>query len=186
MDTLTALTSRVSIGRLVAPAPAGAVLDSLFRAALRAPDHGGLKPWRFLVVEGEARVRLGALMAEAAQADHPDIAEDKLEKARKNPLRAPMLIVAVANVVENPKVPAVEQILSVGAAVQNLMLAAHDQGYGAMWRTGDLAYSRRFMSGLGLADNERIVAFVYIGTPENAARVPQAPELADHVRRWPA
>lgn len=185
MDALTALTTRVSVGRLAAPAPSGTALDILFEAALRAPDHGGLKPWRFLVVEGEGRVRLGELMAAVALEDQPDLAPEKVEKARNNPLRAPMLVVAVAKVVEDHKVPVIEQKLSVGAAVQNLMLAAHAQGYAAMWRTGELAYSRNFMTRLGLAEDEHIVGFVYLGTAMGEAREAKRPDPSEHVRRWP-
>ncbi|MBI2379313.1 MAG: nitroreductase [Gammaproteobacteria bacterium] len=185
MDALVALTTRVSQGRLQAPAPDGEALERMFQAALRAPDHGALKPWRFLVVEGEGLMRLGEAMADAAVADNPALGQDKLDKARQNPLRAPMVIVAAARVVEHPKVPAVEQLLSAGAAVQNLMLAAHAQGYAAMWRTGDLAYSRRFMDALGLAPDERIVGFIYAGTPTGPAREPLPPVLAEHVRHWP-
>lgn len=185
MDALTALTSRVSVGRLVAPAPEGEQREALFQAALRAPDHGALKPWHFLTVEGEALVALGELMAECALADNPGLAAEKVEKARKNPLRAPLMVIAVARISESPKVPPVEQVLAVGAAVQNLMLAAHAQGFAAMWRTGELTYCRRFMDRLGLAANEQIVGFVYIGTAEGEARPPRAMVSAEYVRAWP-
>lgn len=187
MDAILALTSRVSIGRLSAPAPDEKALETLFSAALRAPDHGGLKPWQFHIVEGEAALmKLGQRMADYAEVNDPDLSPEQVQRIRLNPLRAPMVIIATAKLTDSPKVPAVEQLLSAGAAVQNLMLAAHALGFGAMWRTGSMTYSRAFMDSLGLAQNEQIVGFIYIGTAEHAPREPKVPELAAHVKRWGA
>lgn len=184
MDALHALTTRVSVGRLSEPAPSVEQRQQMFRAALRAPDHGGLRPWRFLTVEGEALNALGERMAEAMRADHPEIGADKLEKARSNPLRAPLLVIALARVVEHPKIPEIEQILAVGAAIQNLMLAAHAQGFAAIWRTGELAYSAHFREALGLEPADRIVGFVYLGTPVAEPRPATGLAVEDYVSVW--
>ncbi|WP_312934835.1 nitroreductase family protein, partial [Stutzerimonas nitrititolerans] len=96
MDALDLLLNRVSVTRLFDPAPDEAQLDLLFRAALRAPDHGQLRPWRFLVIQGAARERLGELFVESLKLSDPDCSEEALQKARKMPLRAPMLVVVVA------------------------------------------------------------------------------------------
>ena len=104
MQALDLLLNRVSVGRLLEPAPDAAQRELMFRAALRAPDHGQLRPWRFITVDGEARARLGELFAEA-QAQDPTSKPEALDKARAMPLRAPLLVVVVARIAEHPKVP---------------------------------------------------------------------------------
>lgn len=185
MEALDALLNRVSVPRLVDPAPDAAQRELLFRAALRAPDHGQLRPWRFLTVEGDARVRLGELFAGAVLAGNPQAAEEALNKARGMPLRAPLLVVVIARLWAHPKVPAQEQVIAAGCAVHGMLLAAHAQGIGAVWRTGDMAYDAHVAQGLGLAADEQIVAYLYLGTPERELRRP--PELAveDFVGTWP-
>lgn len=184
MEALDALLNRVSVPRLVEPAPDAAQRELLFRAALRAPDHGQLRPWRFLSVEGEARTRMGELFAEALLASHPEATEEALNKARGMPLRAPLLVVAIAKLKEHPKVPQEEQVIAAGCAVHGMLLAAHAQGIGAVWRTGDMAYDATVAKGLGVGLDEQIIAYLYLGTPERELR--QAPELAvaDFVRVW--
>lgn len=139
MEALDALLTRVSHARLSDPAPSPEQLDRLFRVALRAPDHGQLRPWRFIVVEGEGRRALGDLYARALASRQPDAAEEALAKARNMPLRAPLLVVAVACLQDHPKVPHGEQLLAAGCAAHGLVLGAYAQGLGAMWRTGEMA-----------------------------------------------
>ncbi|WP_179358960.1 nitroreductase family protein, partial [Pseudomonas aeruginosa] len=116
MEALDALLTRVSHARLSDPAPSPEQLDRLFRVALRAPDHGQLRPWRFILVEGEGRRALGDLYARALASRQPDAAEEALAKARNMPLRAPLLVVAVACLQDHPKVPYGEQLLAAGCA----------------------------------------------------------------------
>ncbi|VXC62167.1 putative NAD(P)H nitroreductase YdjA [Pseudomonas sp. 8Z] len=184
MEALDALFNRVSVPRLVAPAPTAEQRQALFRAALRAPDHGQLRPWRFLTVEGEARQRMGELFAEALNIADADASPEALNKARGMPLRAPLLVVVIACVQVHPKVPESEQVIAAGCAAHGMLLAAHAQGIGAVWRTGDMAYDAHVAKGLGLSADERIVAYLYLGTPERELR--RAPELAaeDFVRVW--
>ncbi|HSC85466.1 MAG TPA: nitroreductase [Pseudomonas sp.] len=184
MQALDLLLNRVSVGRLLEPAPDAAQRELLFRAALRAPDHGQLRPWRFLTVEGAARARLGELFATALAAGNPEVKPEALDKARAMPLRAPLLVVVIARISAHPKVPEQEQLLAVGCAAQGILLAAHAQGFGAMWRTGELCYDARVRDGLGLEANERIVGFVYLGSVEGERRVPPALEPADFVGAW--
>ena len=183
MQALDLLLNRVSVGRLLAPAPDAAQRELMFRAALRAPDHGQLRPWRFLTVEGEARVRLGELYAQALAAD-PETRPEALDKARAMPLRAPLVVVVIARLSEHPKVPQEEQVLSAGCAVHSLLLAAQALGFGGIWRTGDLAHHPHVLRGLGLAANEKIVGFLYLGSFEGARRVPPALEPGDFVSAW--
>ncbi|MNE68282.1 putative NAD(P)H nitroreductase YdjA [compost metagenome] len=100
------------------------------------------------------------------------------------PLRAPLLVVVIARVQDHFKVPASEQLLAAGCAAHGILLAAHAQGIGAVWRTGDLAYSKHVAKGLGLADNEEIVAFLYLGTPLNEPRTAPVLATADFVTAW--
>lgn len=165
MDAIEALQGRVSVARLVEPGPSREQLDQILRAAMRAPDHGVLRPWRFLVLEGEALGRLGEIFAAAIRHDQPDVDEATLQRVRDKPLRAPTVITAVAEVDPENRIPVEEQLLATGAAVQNMMVAAHALGLGAMWRTGSMAFHPEVKRGLGFAPRDRIVGFVYLGTP---------------------
>lgn len=176
MDALTALHERVSVTRLVGPAPTQDQREALFRAALRAPDHAWLRPWRFLVIEDEGRQRLGDLFAQAALAGSADMEPDALERMRRKPERAPLLIVAIASHREHSKVPVQEQDMSCAVAVGNMLVAAHAMGLGAVWRTGPMAAHQIVRRGLGLAENEQIVAFLYVGHP--GGPVKNLPELS--------
>ena len=187
MDAIEALTSRRSPAKLVEPAPDDAQLEAMLNAAIRAPDHGRLRPWRFIFVRGEAREKLGQVLADAMQERHPNVPEDVLQRERQKPLRAPVVIVVAAAVIEGHKIPAIEQMLAVGAAAQNIMLAAHATGFGAMWRTGDMAYDDRVKKALGLKSSDAIVGFVYVGTPQGRAIIPpDEPGVKEFVREWSA
>ncbi|TQV66323.1 nitroreductase [Exilibacterium tricleocarpae] len=184
MDALTALQQRVSSPRLTAPAPRGQALEAIFAAALRAADHANMRPWRFLVIEGEARHALGRLFVAALEADNPAVEAAQKQRVADKPLRAPMVLVAVARCRPHPKVPELEQLLSAGAAVQNMINAAYAQGVGAYWRTGSMAYDPLVAQGLGLEEGDKIVGFVYLGTPVGTQR--PLPDLAvtDFFSHW--
>src|SRR3990167_7007562 len=183
MDALDALLNRNSSSRLIAPAPDTAQRELLFRAALRAPDHGQLRPWRFLTIEGAAREQLGELLAQAWAAD---ASPEALSKARAMPLRAPLLVVVVARGQAHAKEPAQAQGIAAGWAAKGIVRAAHAQGRGAVWRTGELAYSAQGAAGLGLAADEQVIAFLYLGTPERELRAVPQVQVGDFVRAWPA
>ena len=159
-------------------------LEEIIRAGLRAPDHGQLRPWKIIAIEGDARLRLGDLFVRAKLESGETLTPEQTEKLRNKPLRAPLVLAVAAVVKEHPKVPEVEKVLSAGALVQNMLLAAHAQGLGAMWRTGSMAYDPVVREGLGLQDNEQLVAFLYIG--EIAGRLKSLPDhdLAQFVVRW--
>ncbi|MCY1416175.1 putative NAD(P)H nitroreductase YdjA [compost metagenome] len=186
MEALDALLNRVSVPRLIDPAPTAAQREILFQAALRAPDHGQLHPWRFITVEGSAREQLGELLVEAVKIKGTDVSEAALEKARAMPLRAPLLIVVVARLQDHFKVPKSEQKLAAACAAHGILLAAHAQGIGAVWRTGELSYAPSVAKGLGLSEGEEVIAFLYVGTPQKELRVPQPVATADFVSAWGA
>lgn len=184
MDALQALHTRVSVPRLTGPAPTSEQLELLMRAALRAPDHAWLRPWRFLLLQQPGLVRLGELFAEAARRDAPDLDEQALARYRSMPMRAPMMMIAISRHTPHPKVPQAEQDMSCAVAVGNLLLAAHALGLGAVWRTGEMAQDPLVHAGLGLSAQERIIAFVYLGQPVGALK--PVPELdpKDYLQLW--
>ncbi|HIN90708.1 MAG TPA: nitroreductase [Porticoccaceae bacterium] len=184
MKALDALHSRISFPKLNDPIPEQEVLDNIYKSAFRAADHAVLRPWRFLVIKGESRARLGELFVSAASTDRPDITEAEKLKLRDKPLRAPLILVTVVSPREHPKVPACEQELSAAAATQNMLIAAYAQGVGAMWRTGSMAYHPLVMAGLGLDSHEKIIAFVYIGSINAAAKNLLEVDLKTRFKEW--
>jgi len=187
MDAIEVLTQRRSPPKLVEPAPSDAEIESILAAAIRAPDHGRLRPWRFLILRGAARERLGTVLADALKARAPDVPADVIEREKQKPLRAPLMVVVAASLVEGHKIPVIEQMLAAGAATQNLVLAAHALGYGAMWRTGDPAYDAHVKEALGLSANDAIVGFIYLGTPAGRPAIPpNEPGVKEFVREWGA
>lgn len=164
MDALELLLNRHSASRLTEPAPAGEVLENIFRAGMRAPDHGTLQPWRFIVIEGEGRERFSHVLATAAVTEGLD--EKDIEKARTSPSRAPMIIAIVAWCDDNHKVPVWEQVVSAGCAVMAMQLAAVAQGFNGIWRTGVLTESEAVRKALNCREQDEVVGFLYLGTPQ--------------------
>ena len=185
MDALDALHHRVSAPRLGGEVPSAEILENIFQAGLRVPDHAQLKPWRFLVISGAGLERVGDLFVKAQLEDEPSMTTLAIDKARSKPHRAPLIIVVIARIQLHPKVPEIEQLLSAGAAAQNMLLAAHAQGIGAMWRTGSMAYHATVMAGFRLEENERLVGFLYLG--EVKGRTRDAPQLdtSEYFKSWP-
>ncbi|UVA77283.1 nitroreductase family protein [Pandoraea commovens] len=181
---LEALLSRQSQWPLAAPAPSDTELNLIFDAALRAPDHGRLRPWRFVVVRDEARHDLGQALVEAAARRDPEAPAEAHEQRRRKAFAAPMIIVIAASISTATKVPEIEQLLSVGAASMNLLNAIHMLGYGGFWATGVDAYDPDIHSILDFEPNERVLGFLFVGTsPENPEVTPR-PDRGDFVREW--
>ncbi len=166
MDVFEAINTRTSARNLVEPGPTDAQWAILLHAACRAPDHGRLRPWNFLIIRGEARRRLGEVMAQALRLGNPQLPPEALDRERSKPLRAPAILAVAATPKPHPTIPEVEQIVACGAAAQNILLAAHALGLGAMWRTGSCAYDAHVCGALGLRPGARIVGFLYLGTAE--------------------
>ncbi|MDM1756653.1 MULTISPECIES: nitroreductase [unclassified Acinetobacter] len=174
---------RQSVGHLIEPAPNAAQLEMAFQAALTAPDHHRLKPTRFIVVAGEQRQAFGELLAQAIQ-DLGEVDAAQVERVKHHPFRAPLLILAVTKIVEHQKVPEFEQILSTGAAVQNLLLSLQAQGFASMWRSGAVVESALLKTKLGLNVHDLISGIIYVGT---AAKVigPRAEQSThNYVSTW--
>jgi nitroreductase len=181
MDLFTAIDTRASALKLTAPGPTREHLEQIMRACVRAPDHGRLRPWRFVVLEGAAREKLGDAMARVSLAKFPQSTTEQLDGERRKALRAPTIIVVAARVTEG-KIPQVEQLGAVAAGVENMMLAAHALGYGAMWKTGAIAYDSQIKTTLGLAAEDQIIALLYLGTTALAGTA--TPASLDGMVSW--
>jgi len=164
-DAIEALLSRVAVlpGNLREPAPAGGDLELILNAGVCAPDHGWLKPWRFLLISGDARRNFGSLLRDAYQRRRPEMDERSLERIRRYPMRIPLLIGVVAAVKES-QIPVQEQILSAGTAAQNIALAAHALGYGAMWISAMIEGDAPAHRALGLGPRDQLVGWICVGS----------------------
>jgi nitroreductase len=188
-NALDTLLSRRSVPalQLREPGPSPQQVDAAIDAALRAPDHGGLRPWRFVLIQGAARARLSQLFVQRMQQREPPAPPGKIEKARSMPLTAPLVIAVAAHLQPDHKVPELEQLLASGAGVMNLLNAFHAQGFGAVWLTGPNAYDPEIGKALGFEAAERCLGFVYVGSKPPAGNAPiQRPERAAFVRAWSA
>ena len=172
MQAIDALLTRRSATALADPAPDEAALGLIFSSATRAPDHGRLRPWRFVVVRGEARARFGELLADHLRRTHAEVSEETLQRERLKAFRAPLIVVVAARCNPALKIPVIEQTLSAAAAAHAMMLAAFALGFNAMWKTGGPAYDAAVKAALGLEPGDAIVGFLYFGS-EATQRAPR-------------
>lgn len=181
--TLDLLATRRSVPPmlLAEPGPDRDDLDAILTRASRVPDHGKLAPWRFLVIAGDARARVGAHIAEAFAADTPGASPERLEQERRRLMHAPLAVAVVSRAGPHVKIPEWEQVLSAGAAAMNLVVAANASGFATAWLTEWYAYDRRVLDALGLAPAERMAGFVHIGTAREVPSDRVRPDLAEIV-----
>ena len=184
MDALDLLLTRESALKLDAPGPSQEDLDTIFASAVRAPDHGRLRPWQFVVIDSDHREAFGELMAQSVLRRMPDADPDMLQRERAKAMRAPTIIVAAAKVNKGHKIMPFEQIGSAAAATQNIMLAASALGYGAMWKTGDAAYDPEVKAAFGLTPDDEIMGFVYLGTNVGGSSAAARPNSQQFVSVW--
>ena len=177
---LEVLLSRQSVSALQEPAPDDADLALILEAGLRAPDHGRLRPWRFVLIRGAARAAFAEVLIEALREREPDPPEFLVERQRLKLQSVPLLIAIGAKIEPDGHIPKIEQLLSVGAAAMNMLNAIHALGYGGIWVTGANVYDRRVNQALGLAWPDRLAGFLFVGTPQGAPRPVRRPLLADH------
>ncbi len=185
METIKTLLSRRSNSQLVEPYPTTEEMKLVYQAAFRAPDHSWLRPWRFIEITGQGRYKLGqAFLNSAKKID--DVDEEKERKILALPMRSPMIIVIIAQIYEKPNVPRLEQIQSTAAATQNILLALHDMGYGAYWRTGKYSSenNKYIADELSLNKNSEVLGYLYVGKPSNDPK--KIPDLNkdDYVTVW--
>ncbi|SNB54169.1 Nitroreductase [Arboricoccus pini] len=187
MDAILALTTRMTVPQAMmhAPGPSADQLRQILEAGLAAPDHGRLRPWRFLTVSGEGRAALGDLLAEAA-ARMPNVAAADIEKQRQAPSRAPLIIIVLTDIRrENTKIPAIEQFAAAAAAAQNMLVAAHALGFAGKWSTGRNAEDPLIRERLGVGDGDHIVGFLYIGSADKRPPAQERPTIESSVSAWP-
>ena len=180
-EALQLLKTRRSVKpiELVAPGPDKVELDTLLTVASRVPDHGKLTPWRFIVFEGEARLKAGEAIAAAFKDKYADATADQVAFERERLSRAPLVIAVVSRAAPHVKIPEWEQVLSAGAAAMNLVIAAHALGYAANWITEWYAYDRRVLDALGLGATEKIAGFVHVGRPKQPPEDRPRPPASD-------
>lgn len=181
--TLNLQRSRRSVppARLTGPGPSREELEGWLGIAARVPDHGKLAPWRFLVIAGEARARIGEAIAAAHRADFPQADAARLELERTRLAQAPLVVGIVSRAAPHVKIPEWEQVLSAGAVCMNLILAANAAGYATAWLTEWYAYDRRILDALGLEPRERIAGFIHIGHAAEAPSDRSRPTLSEIV-----
>ncbi|HVO46371.1 MAG TPA: nitroreductase [Steroidobacteraceae bacterium] len=184
MQAIDALLLRQSARALTEPAPDAAALDLIFESASRAPDHGRLRPSRFVVIGTEARARFGELLADHLRRTRGSVSDEALERERRKAFRAPLIVVVAASVTPGGKIPEIEQVLSAGAAAHTVLLAAAALGFSAVWKTGGPAYDDTVKRALGLEPKDAIVGFLYLGTEQAPAAAAPRPGWRELVRHW--
>ena len=184
METLEAIQTRNSVPLLTDPAPTSEEMSEVYKGALRAPDHARLRPWKFIEVRGDSRDKLAKIFIDTATALNSDLSENEISKLQKAPHRAPMIIILAANIKEHPKVPEIEQIISLGAAAQNILLGIHEIGYSAVWRTGNMAFNPEITKFLGLEENYKIIGYLYVGTSTGKEKPIPELEIQDFLEVW--
>jgi nitroreductase len=184
MQAIDALLQRYSARSLTEPAPDEAALGLIFESATRAADHGRMRPWRFIVIESAARQAFGELMADHLRRAKGSVSDEALERERRKAFRAPLIVVVAAILTPEGKIPAIEQLLSAGAAAQNMLQAAFVLGFNAMWKTGGPAYDEQVKAALGLEPKDAIVGFLYVGTDEQGPGSLARPDWREFVQHW--
>jgi nitroreductase len=183
---LLALRRSTPVAMLGEPGPSPADVDQMLRLAVRVPDHRKLEPWRILVIEGEARAKLGEVFATARKAADPSASDATLANDRALPLRAPVIVAVISAPVHNDpkKTPVWEQELSAGAVCQTLMIAAAASGWAACWISEWPAFDANVHSALGMSSGEKIAGFIYLGTAKDQPVERPRPEPGKIVKRW--
>jgi nitroreductase len=186
LDAIELLKIRRSVKprEMTAPGPSPAELETILTIGARVPDHGKLTPWRFIVFEGDARLRAGEIIAKVFADKNPQASAADVEVEKKRLTDAPLVIAVVSFTKPHPKVPAWEQELSAGASAMNIVTAATALGYGACWLTGWFAFDRDVLDELGLKADEKLAGFVHIGTPSKPSEDRPRPVLSEIVTRF--
>ncbi|ODA68220.1 putative NAD(P)H nitroreductase YdjA [Methyloligella halotolerans] len=174
----------VSAAMLAEPGPTAEQLTQILTAAARVPDHKKLAPWRFILFQGEARASFGQTLARIFEAKQADATDARIAFEGERFMRAPLVVAVISQVVENAAAPAWEQELSAGAVCMNLLHAATALGFGAQWITEWCAFDPEVAGALGLAGNERVAGFVYIGTATEKPDERDRPRLEDIVTAY--
>ncbi len=179
MELFEAIQTRHSLAKLKQDPIPRETIEKLLSAAVQAPNHYKVRPWRFVVLTGEGRNKLGEVMAASQMDRQPDLPQQAFDKTRSLPLRAPLLIAVGVDKPSEPKVLEIENVCAVSAACQNILLAAHAMGLGAKWRTGEWARDPKVKEFLGFEADQHIAGFLYIGYPEFTPDPSERPTYED-------
>lgn len=185
-DAIELLKTRRSMKprEMTAPGPSAAEIETILTIGARVPDHGKLAPWRFILFEGDARVRAGEIIAKVFSKKNPQASSAEIETEKKRLTDAPLVIGIVSFTKPHPKVPPWEQELSAGASAMNIVTAATALGYGACWLTGWFAFDRDVLDGFGLKPDEKLAGLIHIGTASKTSEDRPRPSLSDIVTRF--
>jgi nitroreductase len=185
MDAIDALLNRSSSPILTSPGPTEEHLQLLFRAALKAPDHARLRPWRFLIITDNHRNKLGEVFAKAISLkNNRELSEQEQQRYQQLPMRAPTIVAPICCIHKHKKVPEIEQMLSLAAGVQSMLLMAFTLDIGAYWRTGELCYNDFVANKLGLSATEKLCGFVYLGTKAGKNAPKEELNIEDFTSYW--
>jgi nitroreductase len=179
MDVLEAIKTRHMVSQVKSDAVPRQLIEKLLSAGAQAPNHYKVRPWRFVVLTGKARERLGDVMAEVFHKKFPDVKPEALDKERAKPLRSPVLIAVGVDKPAESKVLEIENICAAAAACENILLAAHGLGLAAYWRTGDAAREPAVKKFLGFEEDQHVIGFLYIGYPAIQSEAPERPGFED-------
>ena len=182
MDALENIITRQSSRFLDEPIPNREQLQVIYRSALRAPDHANLKPTRFIEVSGLGLIKLSNIFESYAKKHVKNMSAEKLEKYKKAPFRAPLIIILICETQSHKTVPPLEQLLSTAAAGQNILLALNALNFAAIWRTGIFAFNPKIGSMLGLTKDQQIIGYLYIGTSKEKHREVPNIDIKDYVK----
>ena len=174
METITAIHTRHAIGKVKPEPLSHETIEQLLGAAVQAPNHHKVRPWRFVALTGAGREKLGQVMADSFKARFPDAPAEAFVKEARKPLRAPLIIAVAADLPMEPRIDELENICAAAAACQNILLAAHDLGLAAIWRTGDPSRDPEIKKFLGFTPDQPLLGFIYIGYPDFVVLEPVA------------
>ncbi|MGB6638502.1 MAG: nitroreductase [Bradyrhizobium sp.] len=185
-DALELLKTRRSVKprEMTSPGPSPTELETILTIGARVPDHGKLAPWRFIIFEGDARVRAGDVIAGVFARKNPNASPAEIDVEKRRLTDAPLVIAIVSLTKPHPKVPPWEQELSAGASAMNIVTAATALGYGACWLTGWFSFDRDVLDGLGLKVDEKLAGLVHIGSVSKPSEDRPRPALSDLVTRF--
>ena len=181
MDTLLAIQTRHSVKKMKADSVPRDLIEKFLTAGNDAPNHHHVRPWRFIVLTGDARSRLGDVMAASQRDRKADLPPEASDKTRSLPLRAPALIAVGVDKPADDRTIEIENVCAAAAACENILLTAHALGLGAIWRTGEWASDPKVKEFLGLAADQHLIGFIYVGYPEGETMAPSRPPVDDRV-----
>lgn len=184
LSPITYLLNRASSGRLSAPAPDGETLKKILQTGLTAPDHGRLKPWHYILVQGDNRADFVEEMLSSLKRGQPDLSDEKIQKRRRYYNSIPLFIVLGIKLQEHPKIPKEEQKLSVAASAMNILNALEMSGYAGMWISGTFCKDPLFIARLRQPHITALAGIIFAGSADINRKRPQRPDIDEHIDFW--